>query len=325
MKLPQTPDTDATGDLAVTFCQLAFEKRKWKFRRQEGRSDFGIDAEVEIVEKNLVTGQLLKAQVKGQAETHWETNGYVLIPVDVSTYNLWKSLPLPIIALLCDVTTESVYWSLPLTRMPRRKADTVSLRFEKNQSLINSFDLLETFLRSWFRVFSQENILLEVPHFYRYFQEIAEIAGWGDPWSMIGEDLDEKSRLFYNHLIELRLRLGLSCTDLPTIDEWNIRSAATWGDDEFLFWGTFEELYLYVKPFYEEAVDILRKRITQAERRIENQELHRFFARLDGGTPIRFLDPRVESKTFAEQFDDRLRRRGILKYRQTDRFSRPPV
>src|ERR1035438_5903705 len=99
MKLPETPDTDATGDLAVTMCQLAFEKRKWKFRRQEGRSDFGIDAEIEIVEKNLVTGQLLKGQVKGQGETHWEMNGYVLVPVAVSTYNLWKSLPLPIIAL----------------------------------------------------------------------------------------------------------------------------------------------------------------------------------------------------------------------------------
>src|SRR5215472_16495208 len=36
--LPQVPDTDKTGDLVVSLCQVAFEKRDCKFRRQDGRT-----------------------------------------------------------------------------------------------------------------------------------------------------------------------------------------------------------------------------------------------------------------------------------------------
>ena len=292
MLLPQTPDTDKTGDLAVSLCQVAFEKRDCKFRRQDGRSDFGIDAEIEIVEKNFVTGRILKAQVKGQDETRWTDNGYVLIPVSITTYNLWKALPVPIIALLCDVKTESIYWSLPLARVPKQSADTVSLRFEQDQSIETSFELLMSFLTSWFNAFSQDNILREVPYFHSVFTELNELVGWGDAWMMLDEETDTKCRLFYNHLIQLRLRLGLSCVDLPTIDEWYIRSAATWDDTPQLFHGTFSELFPYARPYYEEAIAILRKRVPKARSVFENQELRNLFARLDGRTPTTFLDPR---------------------------------
>jgi hypothetical protein len=316
MRLPETPDTDKTGDLAVSLCQVAFEKQGWKFRRQDGRNDFGIDAEIEIVQTNLVTGRILKAQVKGQKETEWTDSGYVLVPVSITTYNLWKALPLPIIALLCDVKTESIYWTLPLARVPKQSADSVSLRFEREQSVESSFELLRGFLQSWFNAFSQDNILREVPYFHDAFRYLGELVGFGDPWAMLDDESDTKCRLFYNHLIRLRLRLGLPCADLPAIDEWYIRSAATWGDTPHLFYGTFDEFYVYARPYYEEALAILRKRVANAKSLFENQELRNLFERLDGRTPITFLDPRMESQAFARQFDERLQKRGLLKYPQ---------
>jgi len=325
MQLPQTPSTDKTGDLAVSLCQVAFEKRDCKFRRQDGRSDFGIDAEIEIVEKNSVTGRILKAQVKGQAETEWTDNGYVLVPVSITTYNLWKALPVPIVALLCNVKTESIYWSLPLARVPKRSADTVALRFEKDQSLEGSFELLMSFLRSWFDAFSQDNILLEVPYFHGVFTYLSELVGFGDPWAMLDEEYDTKCRLFYNHVIQLRLRLGLSCADLPSIDEWYIRSASTWHDTPHLFYGTFDEFFPYTRPYYEEAFGILRNRVANARSLFENQELRNFFAKLDGHIPTTFLDPRIDSQPFARQFDHRLEKRGLLKYRQATDPKKTPL
>jgi hypothetical protein len=316
MQLPQTPDTDKTGDLAVSLCQVAFEKRDCKFRRQDGRSDFGIDAEIEIVEKNCVTGRILKAQVKGQEKTKWSESGNVHIPVSVTTYNLWKALPVPIIALLCDIETESIYWSLPLAWVPKQSADTISLRFDKDQSIEKSFDLLMSFLKSWFSAFSQENILREVPYFHTVYTELGETVGWGDPWSMLDDETDTKCRLFYNHLIQLRLRLGLSCADIPAIDDWYIRSAATWKDTGQLYSGTFSELLPTVQPYYEEAIALLRKRVHKAQSVYENQELRNMFARLDGHPSVRYLDPRINSLEFARDFDERLRKLGLLRYPQ---------
>jgi hypothetical protein len=316
MQLPKTPDTDKTGDLAVSLCQVSFEKRNCKFRRQDGRNDFGIDAEIEIVEKNSVTGRILKAQIKGDAEIDWARNGYVLVPVSVSTYNLWKALPVPVIALLCDIKREAIYWSLPLARVPKKSADSISLRFERDQSLKTSFDLLMSFLRSWFQAFSQENILREVPYFYGVFNHLSELVGWGDPWSMLAEEDDSQCRLFYNHVIQLRLRLGLSCAELPALDEWYIRSEATWGDAPQLFYGTFDEFFLYTKPFYKEVFELLRNRVANANSYFENQELRNLFEKIDGNIPVTFRDPRMDDQHFARSFDRRLERRGLLKYRQ---------
>jgi uncharacterized protein DUF4365 len=61
-KLAKALDTDRTANLAVTYTQTDFESRGWLFRRQEGRTDFGIDAEIEIGERNLVTGRIFKGQ-----------------------------------------------------------------------------------------------------------------------------------------------------------------------------------------------------------------------------------------------------------------------
>ena len=318
--LPRALDTDKTANLAVTYVQAAFERQRWLFRRQEGRNDFGIDAEIEIVEKNLVTGRIFKGQIKGQASTEWN-NGTTSVPVSVSTYNLWKATPVPVIALLCDVDTKGVYWSLPISQVPRAGAKSISLRFEEQQSLESSFDVLEKLLQSWFTAFS-ENILREVPHFHRIFLHLREGAGFGDPWSMLPDDVDGECRLFYHHLIELRLRMGLSCAHLPAIDEWYLRSTAIWGDDHALFWGTFDELMSYIEPDYEEALRELRRRTAHVEPRFENQELVAFLTKLSGHDDGRmtvsyaYMDPRMHDPSFARRFDEMLRVRGALKFPQ---------
>lgn len=115
--LPEALDTDQTANLAVTYAQAVFERHRWLFRRQEGRNDFGIDVEIEIVEKNLVTGRAFKGQVKGRANIKW-TDGATSVSVNMSTYNLWKGTQVPVIGLLCDVGTKQIYWCLPISQVP---------------------------------------------------------------------------------------------------------------------------------------------------------------------------------------------------------------
>jgi len=321
-QLPRSLDTDTIANLAVTYTQAAFEKHGWLFRRQEGRTDFGIDAEIEVVERNLVTGHIFKGQVKGQSRTEW-SDGATQVTVKTSTYNLWKAMPVPVIALLCDVRTHNVYWNLPLSQAPRKNAATLQLRFEIEQCLDTNFAGLEKLLRSWFGAFS-ENILREVPYFYTVFNRFRELAEFGDPWCMIQSEDDSNCRLFYRHLVQLRLHLGLSCDELPSIDDWYLRSYSMWHDDGALFYGTFEELVRYVEGDYDEAIRELKRRSASVEPCFENQELLHFFKRLDAkdGEPVTKiiyagLDPRMRDKEFARNFNEKLRARNALRFPQT--------
>ncbi len=320
-QLPRIEDTAQTGIRAVTRTQTIIEDHKWLFRRQDGQTDFGVDVEIEMVEKNLVTGRIFKGQVKGQEEIEWK-NGKTSVQVKVTTYNLWKNMPLPVIAFLCDVKTRRVYWNLPISQTPRHDADSIYLKFEEQQSIPETFDVLEKLLQTWFRTFTG-NILREVPYFHGVFTRLEELAGWGDPWSMLDEDDDGKCRLFYHHLMELRLSLGLPCEHLPSIDEWYLRSSIFWHDDGALFYGTFEELFNYIKPDYEEAIQALRKRVKHVERRFENQEIITFFANIDKEpgatrTSYTYMDKRASSSRFAQTFDEKLENRNVLKYRLTE-------
>jgi Domain of unknown function (DUF4365) len=316
---PKKLDSDKIASLAVTYTQEAFEDRNWIFRRQEGKNDFGIDAEIEIVEKNRVTGRIFKGQVKGQASINWN-NGSTSISVSTTTYNLWKATPVPVVAFLCDVGLRQVYWNLPISQVPRPSAQYVSLRFSDEQSLEASFDVLEKLLQTWYTTIS-DNILREVPYFYTVFSWLREQAG-GDAWCTVDLETDGKCRLCYHHLIELRLRMGLPCGHLPSIDEWYLRSAVTWGDDEALFHGTFEELIRYIEPDYDEAIRELRRRTRNVELCFENLEIINFFMSLDrkddSVTRFGFEDRRMGDHNFARKFDEKLKKRNALRFSQQE-------
>lgn len=102
------------------------------------------------------------------------------------------------------------------------------------------------------------------------------------------------------------------------------------GDDHALFWGTFDELMGYVEPDYDEALRELRRRSANVEPRFENQELIAFLSQLydkdDGRMRVSYayMDPRLGSESFACEFDEKLRRRGVLKFCQLKKKQRRP-
>jgi hypothetical protein len=312
-ELPITRDTDRIADSAVNYCEAVFVERAWKFRRQEGRTDFGVDAEGEIVESNRVTGRIFKLQVKGSESLDPGSEVHTVY-VKRSTYNLWESIPLPVIALLCDVRRKVIYWAEPLSQVPKPGAATVALRFYAPQTLPETFVNLSRLLSTWFLAYS-DNILFEVPYFYEIFYEHLKVQMGMDYGCEIDEATELEIRLFYRHLLQLRLRLGLDCTKLPPLGLWYLRSAAVLNEPSILCSPIFDEFIIYIERDYQEAIDELRKRTADAEICFENHQVVNFFRGIDGNTKtfFSFPDPRFKDTEIQRKFEKLLQSRNAVK------------
>lgn len=140
IELPKRISTSATGDLAVVICEKMIRKIGWLFR-EISKNDYGIDAEIEIVDNNLVTGKTIKCQIKGKNKINWDKN-YISISIKKSTWGYWKSLNLPLIVFLIDIKTEDIYWSLPFSVVSSVNSKTVNLKFFKSNNTKGQIGLL---------------------------------------------------------------------------------------------------------------------------------------------------------------------------------------
>lgn len=270
-------DSEKTGALAVTYIQTIFEEKGWIFRRMDGSTDYGIDSEVEIADKNKVTGKMFKCQIKGTQTTNFEKD-YFTVQVNVSTWNNWKTINLPVIALLCNVDSKEIYWTLPLAYEPKKEASSVTLRFYKEHCLNEKFEEFKSIIDTWLDAFPSQNILREIPFFHHMFYEDLEpLIDWGDPWCDVGEEYNMKSRVFYSHMLELRASLGLRNDKILPFDYWLIRNQGIWDEPQELYHGTISELLAYTKHYYEEALEKLKKRLESVEPCFENNEIVNYF------------------------------------------------
>jgi hypothetical protein len=311
--LPITRDTDRIADSAVNYCEAIFLEKSWKFRRQEGRTDFGIDAEAEIVESNRVTGRLFKLQIKGSESLNPASDVHTVY-VKRSTYNLWEAMPLPFIALLCDVTRKVIYWAEPLSQVPTPGKANAPIRFYAPQTLPETFANLSRLLATWYTAYA-DNILFEVSYFYKMFHEDLKSQMGMDYGSYIDEQTDFQIRLFFRHLLQLRLRLGLDCRKIPPLELWYRRSAALFNEQSMMCTPVFDEMILYLEPDYQEAIEELRKRTAGAPACFDNCQVINFFAGLDKGTKTFFVfrDPQVDTPEFQRNFEKLLKARNALK------------
>ncbi|MET7435146.1 DUF4365 domain-containing protein [Streptomyces flaveolus] len=90
----------------------------WLFREQE-TSDVGIDAQLEVVlgasmspgTSGKSTGRLLAVQIKsGPSQFAGAADGGWWYPCDAAHVEYWTSHSLPVVVMLVDTGTRSVYW-----------------------------------------------------------------------------------------------------------------------------------------------------------------------------------------------------------------------
>lgn len=85
---------------------------------------------------------------------------------------------------------------------------------------------------------------------------------------------------FYQHLLRLRLDLGLRNDVIPALSDWYARDAATWNADETLSRAIFSELMKFISPYYEEALKPLSERLEHVELTEENYRVKNMLDRL---------------------------------------------
>jgi hypothetical protein len=100
------------ASLGVTQTKLAVERElAWLFREQP--EDYGIDAHVEIVEGETVSGKLLALQIKGGKSWFSEPapDGWWYRP-DAGHVRYWTNHSLPVVVVLYQPETERCHWQL---------------------------------------------------------------------------------------------------------------------------------------------------------------------------------------------------------------------
>ncbi len=313
--LPTSSDANQTGRHGVTLLQACFEKEGWIFRRQDGDSDFGIDGEFEIVDSNKVTGRIAKCQVKSTAQVAFDA-GQTSVSVNVTTYNLWKATPLITILFYVDTSSGGIYWTPALAHHPKPGAASLSVRFEEASDLRSGLKSLRAYLDSWFAVRGGDAIFHEIPPFHEIYKDLLSDVDHYDDWCEMNEEEDGRFRLFYRHVLRLRLEVGLSNEDLPSLDDWYARNAGVWDGDALLSWGTYSEAMKIITAAYEQALAKLTTRLTAATITVESQYLWNFVDRLNNKDHVQrtVIDGRASDVRFHNALEAKLQAAGALKY-----------
>lgn len=131
-------DKARTASLGVTLTQLAVERDlRWVFREQQ-KEDFGIDAQIEIVENGIALGLLLAVQIKGGPS--WfrsRTDDGWWFREDGRHFNYWLSHSIPVIVVLADTDSEVCYWQFV------SKSTVVEVKGSKWKLLVPRSQVLE--------------------------------------------------------------------------------------------------------------------------------------------------------------------------------------
>jgi hypothetical protein len=99
------PDRAGVAAVSEKIC----EELRWLFR--EPSSDFGVDAQVEIADDDILTGKLLGLQIKsGESFFKERTPNTIIYRGDKEHLQYWLNHKLPILIVLYDPATDTAYW-----------------------------------------------------------------------------------------------------------------------------------------------------------------------------------------------------------------------
>ncbi|MGZ4753421.1 MAG: DUF4365 domain-containing protein [Acidimicrobiia bacterium] len=150
-----------TASIGLTRTRLAVEQGlDWLFRDQP-TEDYGIDAQVEVVDGDVVEGKLLALQVKSGASYFDEPapGGWWYRP-DSNHVRYWTNHSLPVVIVLCHPETQRCHWQI-----------------------VNSSTLVETSSGGWKLLVPEQNVLDESA------RQPLTSAAEGDPYALRVRDL----------------------------------------------------------------------------------------------------------------------------------------
>jgi hypothetical protein len=182
-----------------------------------------------------------------------------------------------VVAFLVDLSTDDAFWTPPHLHSKAAGSKLAKMRFNRGNRLADTAAGLKAMAESWHANFSPTNILSEVPHLHPLFARLSEMIDCGDKLMPIGDEDNSSVKQIYRHVVQLRLVLGLPVMEIIPLDDWYIRNAALCENELVLCHSVFSELMRYLKTYYEEAIDRLKKRLQMVEARFENRDVINYF------------------------------------------------
>ena len=107
----------------------------WIFREQTN-SDYGVDAHVELVENDLVTGKLIAIQIKGGPYyfRDWSESAQCwTFRSDLDHLRYWLGHVLPVVVVIADPETQKAYWQVVAERTARETEKGFALSIPLDQ------------------------------------------------------------------------------------------------------------------------------------------------------------------------------------------------
>ncbi len=108
---------DITNRIGVQKVGLTFlQEFKW-IEREQTISDYGIDMQIEIVNDEIPTGQLIAIQIKsGESYFKETTEDSIIYRGEKTHLNYWQFHSIPVLIVLYNPNEDKIYWKKMVLR-----------------------------------------------------------------------------------------------------------------------------------------------------------------------------------------------------------------
>ena len=133
--LPIRKRRNATERVGVNYVRAVVEGANSIFHEIHHENDYGNDAFIELVDNEVVTGEMIALQVKSGVS--YCDRSKCWIPVSLRQWNYWSKNRLPVVGVVYDPSEKTGYW-IEIGRRIRASARTSRIVFEKTE--VSRFD-----------------------------------------------------------------------------------------------------------------------------------------------------------------------------------------
>ena len=134
-------------EVGMSILALAIQRKIGWIIREIRKKDVGIDANIEQVINGIPTAKYISVQLKtGLGNVHQSSDGNFIFYFDEPHYLYWTSSSIPVILVLCDIDTDTLYWAPILKNRIKKTPKGYKIRIPRDSQLSEQtrqeFDIL---------------------------------------------------------------------------------------------------------------------------------------------------------------------------------------
>jgi len=127
---------DNTDEIGLALLQLVVQRQLGWIIREVRKKDVGIDANIEQVVEGNPTAKYISIQLKtGLGNVYQATSGDFVFYFDEPHYLYWTSSSIPVVFVLCDPNTDTLYWAAILRNRIKKTPKGYSLKISSDSQI----------------------------------------------------------------------------------------------------------------------------------------------------------------------------------------------